>query len=34
MTHSVAEIAEHEKRQTRLREIMLELKIPSGQSAG
>ena len=34
VTHSVAEIAEHEKRQIRLREIMVELKVLSGQSAG
>jgi hypothetical protein len=34
VTHSVPEIAEHEKRQTRLREIMVELKVLSGQSAG
>lgn len=34
VTHSVAKIAEHEERQTRLREIMAELKGLSGQSAG
>jgi hypothetical protein len=34
VAHSVAENAEHEKRQTRLREIMVELKVLSGHSAG
>jgi hypothetical protein len=34
VAHSLTEIAEHEKRQTRLREIMVELKVLSGDSAG
>jgi hypothetical protein len=34
VTHSVAQMVEHEKRQIRLREIMVELKVLSGQSAG
>jgi hypothetical protein len=32
-THTVAQIADHEKRQIRLQEIMEELKILSGQLA-
>jgi chromosome segregation ATPase len=34
LNHTVAEIAEHEKRQTRLQQIMLDLNALSGQSAG
>jgi predicted aspartyl protease len=33
VAHTVAQIADHEKRQVRLQEIMGELKILSGQSA-
>jgi hypothetical protein len=33
VTHTVEQIADHEKRQIRLQEIMGELKILSGQSA-
>jgi hypothetical protein len=34
VTHTVAQIADHEQRQRRLREIMGELKILSGPSPG
>ena len=34
VTHTVAQIADHEKRQRRLQEIIGELKILSGSSAG
>jgi hypothetical protein len=34
ITHTVAQIADHEKRQRRLQEIMGELKIMSGHSDG
>ena len=33
VTHTVTQIADHEKRQIRLKEIMGELKVLSGQSA-
>jgi hypothetical protein len=34
VTHTVAQIADHEKRQRRLQEIIGELKVLSGQSTG
>jgi predicted aspartyl protease len=34
VTHTVAQVEDHEKRQRRLQEIMGELKVLSGQSAG
>jgi hypothetical protein len=34
ITHTVAQIADHEKRQRRLQEIIGELKVLSGQSTG
>jgi hypothetical protein len=33
-THSMSEIAKHEERQRRLKEIMMELNVLSGRSAG
>jgi len=33
-THSMSEIAKHEERQRRLKEIMVELNVLSGRSAG